>query len=293
MTVVGMRPYAGPEDLRAMQRLAQRVWSPGSRWHIGDLAWQRYQHLGREPEWATALWEAGGEVVAWGWAWLPGHLGLLVDPARPDLAAEVLDWFATVTTAPSTTVTVLDAEAHLIAALERRGYARRDDPWFHSHMDRPLTDLPRPEVPEGYRVRAVRGDEDLAERVAVHRAAWHPSRVTEGSYRDVMGAWPYRADLDWVVEAPDGRFAAYCLVWLDEHNAVGELEPVGVEPRSRRRGLGRAVCLAALRALREAGGQRAVVYPVRGHPDHPAPIPLYRGLGFRPYARTVTHAKEM
>ncbi len=86
-----------------------------------------------------------------------------------------------------------------------------------------------------------------------------------------MAAWPYRADLDWIVEAPDGRFVANCLIWLDERNGVGELEPVGTDPQFRRKGLGRAVCLAAMHALRQAGGRQGFVYPVQGHPNHPAP----------------------
>jgi ribosomal protein S18 acetylase RimI-like enzyme len=287
-----MRPYGGPEDLRAMQRLARRIWSTASQWHVGDLAWQRNEHLGREPEWPTALWEAGGEVAAWGWAELPDRLALQVDPARPDLAGVVLDWLDGVARAHRTTVTVLDAERHLIEALERHGYSRQDDPYFQSHMSRPLAGLPEPVLPEGFRARPVRGTQDLAGRVAVHRAAWHPSRVTEASYRNVMAAWPYREDLDWVVEAPDGRFVANCLIWLDDHNGVGELEPVGVDPRFRRRGLGRAVCLAAMHALREAGAHQAIVYPVHGHPEHPAPVPLYRSVGFQPYARTVSFSRS-
>ena len=49
-------------------------------------------------------------------------------------------------------------------------------------------------------------------------------------------AWPYRSDLDCVVEAPDGTFAAYVLCWYDEDNGVGEFEPVGTHPDYRRRG---------------------------------------------------------
>lgn len=283
-----MRPYAGPADLRAMQRLAQRIWSPASQWHIGDLAWQRNEHVGREPEWPTALWEADGEVVAWGWAELPGTLALQVDPARPELAGAVLDWFSGVATAPELTVTVLDAEIQLVGALERHGYTRQENPAVvYCHLSHPLADLPEPVLPQGYRARPVGGDADVAGRVAVHRAAWHPSRVTETSYRNVMSAWPYRSDLDWVIEAPDGRFLAYCLIWLDEQNGVGELEPVGTDPEFRRSGLARAVCLAAMHALRQAGAAQAVVYPVLGRP----PVQLYHGLGFRPYARTLTFTK--
>jgi ribosomal protein S18 acetylase RimI-like enzyme len=275
-----------------MQRLAQRIWSPASRWHIGDLAWQRNEHTGREPDWPTALWEAGDEVLAWGWAELPGTLALQVDPDHPDLAGAVLDWFSGIATAAELTVTVLDTEIQLIAALEQHGYTRRPAPFVYCHMSHALGDLPVPVLPEGFRARPVSGDADLAGRVAVHRAAWHPSRVTEVSYRNVMSAWPYLSNLDWVIEAPDGRLVAYCLIWLDEANGVGELEPVGTDPEFRRRRLAHAVCLAAMHALRQAGGTQAVVYPVLDHPAHPGPIRLYRGLGFRPYAHTITFARS-
>jgi len=105
-----------------------------------------------------------------------------------------------------------------------------------------------------------------------------------------MAAWPYRTDLDWIIETPDGDFAANCLIWLDDHNRVGLLEPVGTDPRFRRQGLGRAVCLAAMHALRAAGADRAVVYPTFGH-GHPGAIPLYADLGFQPYARSITYAR--
>jgi hypothetical protein len=43
-----------------------------------------------------------------------------------------------------------------------------------------------------------------------------------------------------------------------------------------------------LHALRDAGATAAVVCP-RGDDAYPVPGLLYRGLGFRPGARTVTY----
>jgi hypothetical protein len=60
------------------------------------------------------------------------------------------------------------------------------------------------------------------------------SEMTRESYQVVMCTWPYRHDLDQVVEAPDGRLAAFALGWLDAANRVGELEPVGTDPRCAR-----------------------------------------------------------
>jgi ribosomal protein S18 acetylase RimI-like enzyme len=129
--------------------------------------------------------------------------------------------------------------------------------------------------------------DDLERRVAVHRAAWHPSRVTVESHRDVTSAYPYRPDLDCVVEAPDGSFAAYCLAWADEEIGVGELEPVGTDPRFARRGLAAAVCTFALVRLREHGARTAIVY-ARGDAAYPGPLRLYESIGFRAVMRSVT-----
>ncbi|MFD9893968.1 GNAT family N-acetyltransferase [Amycolatopsis sp. NPDC059027] len=285
------RQFGGADDLRAMQELTQRIWTPESSVHIGDLSWQRYQSTGREAEWPTAIWAENDTTLAWGWVTLPGELMLQVDPARPELAAEVLAWFAEVATSPTLTVTIVDAEKHVSTALETDGYSREERAVFETYMSRDLDDLPEPVVPQGFHLRPCTAD-DLARRVAVHQAVWHPSRVTEESYANVMRAWPYRADLDWVVEAPDGDFAAQCLIWLDDHNGAGELEPVGTDPRYRGKGLGRAVCLAALHALRAAGAHQAVVYPVIGHPKSVGAVPLYQSLGFRAHARSATWVKR-
>ncbi|GGP16705.1 GNAT family N-acetyltransferase [Nonomuraea glycinis] len=293
--MVNTRRYAGPRDLRAMQELTSRIWSPESRWHVGDLAWGRFQHVGREPEWPTMLWHTGGRTLAWGWIELPGHLELAVDPARPELVDEVLGWFEETVRDADRSVVVSSAETHLIEAIERRGYLRADDgPFFvqlNRGLSRGLEALPEIRLPAGYVARPV-GDEDVPGRVMAHRAAFHPSRVSVESYRAVRDAWPYQGDLDWCVVAPDGSVAAYCLLWLDDAVKAVVLEPVGTVPAHRGRGLARAACLAGLRAARERGAEVAVVAP-RGDDAYPGPGRFYRGLGFRDRARSLQfHARS-
>lgn len=302
------RDLVGPQGLLAMQRAVQRTWTPESRWHIGDLAWGRNAVPGQEQDWHTALWEDDeGAVVAWGWAEMQSHLDLYVDPAHPELTSDVLVWFEELATNSNISVTVLDAEAHLVAALERAAYRPIPQVPFFQHCLRDLREPPvAPRLPAGYRVRAVLEDE-AERRAAAHRAAWRParigemlvppvdlgtteSRVTTTSYQAVMNTWPYRHDLDQVVEASDGTLVAFALGWLDEVNRVGELEPVGTDPLHARRGLGSAVSLACLHAMRDAGATRAVVYP-RGDSAYPVARQLYLGLGFRPVARTVTYGR--
>jgi ribosomal protein S18 acetylase RimI-like enzyme len=116
--------------------------------------------------------------------------------------------------------------------------------------------------------------------------AWSWLKGATGKLELVMAAWPYRGSLDCVVEAPDGRFAAYCLVWPEDENSVGELEPVGVREEFRRRGLGAAVCTFALRRLWDEGGRQAIVYCAGG----PA-CELYRALGFRRHTSLVGYSR--
>jgi GNAT superfamily N-acetyltransferase len=288
------RDFRSEADLRLMQQVLVASWrteKPLVRFHVGDLAWGFYQHTGREHEWRIRLWETPrGEPVGWAWLRLPSDGELHVHAEhRRDLISELADWLEEQASEP-VGISVLDRDELTVQTLRAAGYGPTDDGSFNSMVLELGGELPERALPEGFRTRHVEGEADLARRVAVHRATWSvfaPSRVTEESYRNVMSAWPYRRELDWVVEAPDGRFVSSCLIWLDEENRVGELEPVGTDPAFWRRGFGFAVCAAALRGLREHGADTAVVnsIDVPGKPSAPA---LYRALGFETRGLHVT-----
>jgi hypothetical protein len=277
-----------------MQQAVQRAWTPDSHWHIGDLAWQSPSLDDRRVE----LW---GDR-AWAWAGPGGHLGL---HAPAELIGDVLAWFGEVAAGPRR-CSAMATDTALLEALTAAGYRPTDDPFFRHCLRRLDESLPAPELPAGYRVRAARPGVE-AERAAVHRAAWRPDAVgrlqvppveltgesgmTTARWRRIAGTWPYRHDLDQVVEAPDGTLVASALGWYDEVNRTALLEPVGTAAGHARRGLGTAVSLACLRAMREAGAELAVVCP-RGDAAYPVPRWLYHRLGFRDAGRTVTYARD-
>ena len=254
-----------------------------NRFHIGDLAWDVTSSWSDEED-RVELWRGRERVAAFGW--LSGtHLEWQVDPARPELLRDVLAW------AQPSSATALESDAEAVEILREHGFARDDEaPWF-AYMQRDLDDVADPALPPAYSVRSVRGLDELPARTAVHRAAWEPSQLTEEKMRALMSTWPYRFDLDCVVEAPDGTFAASALAWLDEVNRVGELEPVGTAPAHRRRGLGHAVNLFALQRLRDAGAETAIVY-CRGDAAYPIPKLLYESVGFRRHDRTVRFVRR-
>ncbi|MFC9688641.1 GNAT family N-acetyltransferase [Kribbella sp. NPDC056951] len=274
-----------------MQELVQRTWSPRSRLHVGDVAWERAVNSGRRGDtWRTAFWEDDGQVVAWGWA-EPDHLSLVVDPERAEVAGEVINWFQELH--PDGACSVLEDETHLVDALEKAGYRADDAAPFFTHHRIELSDLRTPVVPDGFTLRHAQPDE-VQKRAAAHRAAWSdlgPSKVTDEDMAAVMSTWPYESELDWVVEAPNGEFAATALIWHDKVHGIGLVEPVGCAPAYRRQGLAAAVNLAALHALRDAGATAAMVCP-RGDDAYPTARALYQSIGFRPGARSKLYVRR-
>ena len=279
------RAYRGNADLRLMQALVADLWrtqAPFVEHHIGDLPWQLYQHLNKLNEVRIRLWLAGDSAIAWGWHWLKDDaLSFEVHPAHIDLVDELVAW------ADTREVWTIDRQPAICGRVEALGYRRADDAWYEHHVRDLAAKVEDPVLPAGYGVRTVRAG-DLARRVAVHRAAFAPSRVVPRSYGRVMRAWPYRMDLDHVIEAADGTFAAFCLAWLDEANGVGLLEPVGTHPDHRRRGLAAAVCSAALGALRASGATLAIVDSVGGSPA----TALYESIGMHPAARHLVFRRS-
>jgi GNAT superfamily N-acetyltransferase len=297
MTATAFRDYAGPDDLRAMQALVQACWTRASHLHIGDLAWQRYP---RTPtaDWPTRLWHNGEDIVAWAWSWREADADadadqfyLLVHPDYAALYDEVLDWAEATNPGRALGTIAFEHDAGLVEALARRGYHLRRHGPFGLHTFRSLEDIPEPSLPAGFRVLSMVEISDVERKVAGHRASWSRfadyqqtdpllvSGMTVERYRDMMRTWPYRPDLDLGVEGPGGRIVASCTTWLDEVNRVGLFEPVGVDPEFRRLGLSRAMCFAALKALKRAGATLATVKP-RGDDGYPVPRYAYGTMGF-------------
>ena len=270
-----------PETVAAIQELAleqRRLLGVRTQWHVGDLAWNLRR---RAPEdWDLRLWTDGERLVAWSWMQHDsgGRLEYDVHPNRLHLLDEILAHPG----ARSAFAFADDGERR--AVLERHGFTQPGEVMHYLARDVPAPPH-APELPAGFRCRTVEPG-DLAERVAIHQDVWAPSGLTEPAYARVRAQWPYRASLDCVIEAPDGRFAAYCLCWPDDANRVAEFEPVGVRPEFRRRGLGAAVCTFALRRLYEEGCRQAIVYCN----TEPA-CALYESLGFRAHASLVSYSR--
>ena len=201
---------------------------------------------------------------------------------------EALDWFESVIDPTAElNVQARDGDHDAQRRVEQRGFVFNETAPFMRLSMRSRDDIEEPRLPDGYRLRTMSEyDGDITQRVAVHQSAWAEfgTRVSMETYPVVMATWPYRSDLDFLVEDNTGQCVAFALGWYDEDNRVGEFEPVGTAPNARRLGLGRAVNLFGLQRFRDAGATRAIV-ACRGDSGHTAPCLLYESVGFSEISR--------
>lgn len=294
-----VRP-AEPGDFGQMQQLASRLWPSG--WHPGGLGWGLSRHALAASVVVAVDEDGSGSIV--GFAGRGGDEITHVERDRDDVAEALVSWLLEVD--ESTPITVWDGADALARAVSRAGLEPIGrQPWSGMLLEvAGADDDPRRRV-EGYSIRPVLPDE-IAARVEVHCAAWKPSSIpyidgrhvdrdaessfTPAVYEAVRSAWLYDSRLDLVAVADDdGRFGACCIAWFDPATGVGEIEPLGVAPEHRRRGLAVALCLEVAHLVAERGGTH--VY-INAQPEsgYIAPTSAYVAAGFELVERAATYA---
>ena len=166
------------------------------------------------------------------------------------------------------------------AILTARGYAAEAEADFFITTRSLDGDIPISTLPDGFSICAVAGEHEADAVQTVHASAfgraWQP-----GEYFQVMRASSFHSERELVVVAPDGRFAAFLIYWLDPISKSGLFEPVGCHPDFQRRGLTKALMYEGLRRMAAQGMTTAIV----GHEApayNPASTALYRSVGFSP-----------
>jgi ribosomal protein S18 acetylase RimI-like enzyme len=151
-----------------------------------------------------------------------------------------------------------------VALLERHGFVTQPERTLR--MIRALAEpIPLPQWPDGFRVRHLAGESEVAAYVALHRAAFGTQYMTVENRLAVMRAQNYDPELDLVAVAPDGALAAFCVCQVHRgENATGGrkhgwTDPVGTHPNHRRLGLARALLLTGLQRLKERGMDSALL----------------------------------
>jgi len=168
----------------------------------------------------------------------------------------------------------------LEAAAIQRGFVRDEQPCLY-YMEYDLSNIPEPNLPQGYRFQSMAEDNDLEKRRKVFGLSFKHLDPKEWptvfSYEELQRAPDYRKDLDVVVVGPDGEYVACTVGWVDIYNKMATLEPVG----SLRRGMGREVVMEGLGRVAALGVEVARVdsnlkfYEVIGFKKK---FPIYRWI---------------
>ena len=259
-------------------------------YHIGDFVWRTWRIPAASVGDSLAIWtDDAGQTVAIGWFDAPREFAMTLDPAlfgtaaEAELVRQVAAWADVQYQRERGSddrllgLTVRRDDSASQAILAELGYAFSGETWYAGNFRTLAGPVPAPALPAGYRIETMEAGADLDDRVEIHREVWAPSKFTREAYDLIRDAPVYRADLDLVVRAPDGRYASYLIAWWDANARSGLLEPVGARPEFRRLGLTGALIQDALRRFSELGVTQ--VYVNSRAVDEPANA-LYRSAGF-------------
>jgi GNAT superfamily N-acetyltransferase len=289
---VSTRAFAGFADVALVQDVARRAW-PSVR-HPGGLGWALARSALAE---RIMLLFREDRPIGWAGADRSGATAAQIDIDDGRDAHLLVEWCLAATDAERLEVSLGDHDVGLVAAFGRAGFEVCSDLDPIVGMFRAAHEPPSPPAcPPGYCIRATTPVEVTA-RVEAHRAAWLPSALpwhpehrpdqapaATSSYdlvahEQVTRTALYDLDLDLVVEAPDGSLVGCCIVWLDPRLGVAEIEPLGIHPAHRRKGLAGALCHEAVARVARRGGSEVFIN-TGPRPAYPAPAAAYARAGF-------------
>jgi ribosomal protein S18 acetylase RimI-like enzyme len=252
----------------------------GKRFYTADLKADRL--LSRRVQ----LWENGdGELIGYVLPEGTGDAHIQIHPDYRHMEGEMIAWAVEHLAAPNADgqreveIYVQEYDAHRQRLLAEQGFEKMGYGGMVRHLRLGQGTIPTPTVSEGYTLRTT-DPEDLADcqRIAdLLNAAFRRNFHNAQEYQNFTRHAPsFHRELDLVMVAPDGVFAAYVGIPYDERNRRGIYEPVCTHPDHQRRGLARALMLEGLHRLRAMGAIDATV-------DTGDMIPanaLYSALGF-------------
>jgi mycothiol synthase len=172
------------------------------------------------------------------------------------------------------------------------GFTRVRDLW---QMRRSLhAEMPRVEVPEGVELRAFRPGEDDPAWLRVNARAFadHPeqgSMTAEDLTMRMTEPWFDAAGF--IVAEREGELVGFHWTKVHsggEHDPIGEVYVVGVDPSVQGLGLGKVLTLAGLRHLRDRGLDQVMLYV---ESDNAPAIAVYERLGFRRWDVDVMYSR--
>ncbi|MCU0480180.1 MAG: GNAT family N-acetyltransferase [Anaerolineae bacterium] len=301
------RPYAGADDLQKLITFNAMAYGDGGATgylHVGDIPHRIYNVLRHyNPADLVHLYEdETGNLLAWSII-MPRYPAFDVQ-IHPNLHGSAIEedmliWAINLAQEKASyekqllgrelITDVYPAGTIRAELLLKLGFHPTKEP-FMVHARRLLNQpIPNAILPEGFIIRSAQTIHEAGQLADVHAGAFGSSWTPE-SYAKVMQSPGYHVEHEMVVVAPDGRFVAFCIYWLDEVNQIALFEPVGTHRDFQRMGLGRALMHKTMRRMQNAGMQFAEInYEL----DNDSANRLYQVIGFEPLYSIYSYNKPL
>jgi ribosomal protein S18 acetylase RimI-like enzyme len=193
-------------------------------------------------------------------------------------------------------MTVYEYDAVRWKLLKKHGYEKMPYGWITRWMRLGNQPLKEPVVASGYQMRVTHPESEGEEHWtdcqrmadllnwAFNRPGFHQAK----EYHNFVTQAPmFLVELNLVMVAPDGTFAAHAALNYDSANRFAIFEPVCTHPEHRQLGLAKALMLEGLRRVRQLGAR--VVEVSTGDAD--AANALYDSIGFTEYYKAYAWKK--
>ncbi|NTW21775.1 MAG: GNAT family N-acetyltransferase [Nostocales cyanobacterium W4_Combined_metabat2_030] len=169
-------------------------------------------------------------------------------------------------------------------------------------MVRRLDDaIPTAHLPDGFSLRPLAGEQEIKAWVECFNQSfidhWNHHDLTDTTVKSWLTKPNYRPDLNLVVVAPNGKIAAFCdaSICPEENARTGKKEGwinwLGTSRNFRKMGLGKAVLVAGMQALKTAG-MDTVKLAVDAESLTGA-TRLYESVGFEPVQTWLYYVKPV
>ncbi|EFH82907.1 GCN5-related N-acetyltransferase [Ktedonobacter racemifer DSM 44963] len=257
--------------------------------HTLDLPWRLSAPVINEGHDGSFWIDTNGRVVgfaAWQYYWAALDFFILPGPTKQEVEAEIFAWAEGRMRECDVErgyplpywVEFRDDDAERLQLVKAHGFVLEDNDSY-TLFQHALDDLaPVPELSEGFVLRPLMGEQEVADYAELHRLAFESASMTSEWRARSLCTPQYRSDLDLVICAPDGLLAAFCVGWYDPGRHVAQIEPIGVHPRFRRHGLARTLLLTMLHRFKLYGATSAFIEPFSAN------MPIHRAseaVGFQ------------
>jgi mycothiol synthase len=314
-----MRPYAGESDLQSITDLLNHCDAVGQlddNYAVEDLRLE-FSDPRLDPQRDLRLWEDDqGQLIGFGQIWMPeegevvdGYLYWRIHPgARGNgLEDELFSWglervreVARERGKPAKLLSsAREHDTYSRGVIEQHGLTTVR---YFFQMTRPLgAPIETAQFPEGFMLRQVVDDADVAAWVESYNLSfidhWNHHPATVEAHKHWLSHASYRPEHDLIVIAPDGKVAAFCFCVLDEADNArnqrneGWIGTLGTRRGYRKIGLGRAMLLSGLHALKASGVDVAKLGVDAENPT--GALRLYESVGFRQVFTRIAYGIDL